>query len=63
MEQRLDRYRINTIVVHKELQPRLTRIVRRYQDWKITYEDEVGLVAVRRSTSKTEENESTKPTT
>ena len=63
MEQRLDRYRINTIVVHKELQPRLTRLVRRDQNWKIAYEDEIGLVAVRRSTSQTEENEKTKPTT
>ena len=59
LEQRLDRYRINTIVMHKELQPRLIRIVRRYEDWKITYEDEVGLVAVRRSTSKTQDNEKT----
>jgi hypothetical protein len=44
----LDRYRIRTLVVHKELQGQLTRGVRRSPDWQIIYEDEDGLVAERR---------------
>lgn len=47
LQQRLDRYRVNTLVVHKELQKRLTRSVRRLPGWETVYEDELGLVATR----------------
>jgi hypothetical protein len=47
LERRLDRYRVNTIIVHKELQARLTRYVRRMAGWTIVHEDEVGLLATR----------------
>jgi hypothetical protein len=44
---RLDRYRINTIVVCKELQRVLLRKVRNLPGWKITFEDDRGVVAFR----------------
>ena len=47
LERRLERYRVNTIIVHKELQERLARYVRRMAGWRIVHEDEVGLLAVR----------------
>lgn len=43
----LDRYRINTIIVHKELQALLNRRIRRMSGWNIVYEDDLGLVARR----------------
>ncbi|MDA1164864.1 MAG: hypothetical protein O3B13_17355 [Planctomycetota bacterium] len=43
----LDRYRINTIIVHKELQALTAPVVRQLAGWKIIYEDDVGLVACR----------------
>ena len=46
-ERRLDRYRVNTIVVHKELQQRLTTRVRRLSGWKIVYEDDLAIIATR----------------
>lgn len=45
----LDRYRINTIIVHKELQVQLERKTRRLSGWKVVYEDDLGLVAMRRA--------------
>jgi hypothetical protein len=46
-EETLDRYRVNTIIVHKELQVQLERKTRRLAGWKIVYEDDLGLVAMR----------------
>lgn len=43
----LDRYRINTIIVHKELQALLDRRIRRMPGWRVVYEDDLGLVASR----------------
>ncbi len=44
----LDRYRIQKIVVHKELQGALARSVRRSNEWQVIYEDPQGFVAQRR---------------
>ncbi|MCA9067948.1 MAG: hypothetical protein KDA84_03445, partial [Planctomycetaceae bacterium] len=46
-ESRLVKYRINTIVIHKEKQAPLHRAIRGSLEWKTVYEDELGLVAVR----------------
>lgn len=48
-EATLDRYRINTIIVHKELQMQLAEKTRRLAGWRIVYEDDLGLVAMRRA--------------
>ncbi len=47
LERRLDRYRINTVIVGKALQPELERTMTHLQGWRTVYEDDVGLVAVR----------------
>lgn len=47
LERRLDRYRINTVIVGKALQPELERTMTHLQGWKTVYEDDVGLVSVR----------------
>jgi hypothetical protein len=57
---RLDRYRINTIVVCKELQRGLLRKVRDLPGWKITFEDERGLVAFRSHLAPVPKKEKTK---
>jgi len=49
LERRLDRYRINTVIVGKVLQPELEHAIARIPGWRIVFEDEVGLVAVRHS--------------
>lgn len=49
LERRLDKYRINTIVVCRELQPALEERVYALNGWDVVYEDEIGLVAVRAS--------------
>lgn len=46
-QRRLDRYRINTIIVHKELQAPTARLVRGLSGWKVAYEDDLALVAER----------------
>jgi len=46
---RLDRYRINTVVVHKETQIDLARLMRGRLGWDIVYEDDIGFVAQRSS--------------
>lgn len=43
----LDKYRVNTIVLHKELELPLVREVRRLAGWKIVYEDNLGMIAQR----------------
>lgn len=45
----LDRYRVNTIIVQKERQVRTARLVRKLTGWEITYEDDLGFVATRKS--------------
>ncbi|WP_166823872.1 hypothetical protein [Thalassoroseus pseudoceratinae] len=47
LSRRLDRYRVNTLIVHKELQTDLERSVRRLPGWRVTYEDDLALIAVR----------------
>jgi len=47
LEQRLERYRINTIVTHKDHQRKLTQKVRGLKGWEVSYEDDMGLVATR----------------
>ncbi len=47
-EQRLDRYRINTVIASVELQPELCRGLERSPDWRIEFEDAVGVVARRK---------------
>jgi hypothetical protein len=47
LEARLNRYRINTIIVCKSLQADLLAAVDRLSGWEVTYEDDVALVAVR----------------
>lgn len=52
LEHRLSKYRINTIVVHKAMQSELFRVIRQSLGWKIVYEDDLGLIAVRRHAPK-----------
>lgn len=47
LERRLDRYRINTVIVGKALQPELERTIARLPGWKTVFEDDIGLIAVR----------------
>ncbi len=46
-EQTLDRYRVNVVVVHKELQPSLARKVRSAPPWRVVYEDPLALIVQR----------------
>ncbi len=46
-EQTLDRYHVNTLVVHKDLQAPMVRQLRRTAQWKVVYEDQLGIVAQR----------------
>ncbi len=55
MHSLLAKYRINTIIVHKELQSDLHRVIRQSLAWKIVYEDDLGLVAVRQRTLNADE--------
>ena len=54
LSRRLDKYRINTLIVHKELQTELERTVRRMAGWTLVYEDDIALVAVRGGEKPTE---------
>lgn len=47
LEQRLDKYRVNTIIVCRELQGNLEERVRTLSGWEVVYEDDVGLVVER----------------
>ena len=58
LQRRLNKYRANTIIVCKELQSALERSVRTLPGWKIVYEDDVGLVAVRDGSVSTSPTES-----
>lgn len=44
---RLDHYRINTIVISKSLQGRLEREARNLSGWTIVYNDDIGMVVTR----------------
>jgi hypothetical protein len=57
----LSKYRINTIIVHKELQADLHRVIRQSLAWKIQYEDDLGVIAVRNRTVSSEEDQATEP--
>ena len=48
-ERTLDRYDVQTLVVHKELQEGLAQAVRRSSQWKTVYEDEHGIILRRAS--------------
>jgi len=48
-EKILDKYRIDTIVVHKARQVRLHEQIRRHTQWKILYEDRLALVVSRKA--------------
>lgn len=43
----LDRYNVDTLIVHKELQEGLTRQARGSSDWHVVYEDDLGLILQR----------------
>ena len=43
----LQKYRINTLVIHKERQPRLNEAARQLNGWRIVYEDSLGVVLSR----------------
>lgn len=47
LERKLNKYRVNTIIVCKALQPNLEKSVRSLAGWNVAYEDDVGVVAVR----------------
>lgn len=47
LERRLDRYRINTVIIGKALQPELERTMTHLPGWRTVYEDDIGLVSVR----------------
>jgi hypothetical protein len=51
-EEILDRYRVSTVIVHKELQKRLAEEVRDLAGWEIIYEDELAIVIARESRKK-----------
>jgi hypothetical protein len=40
----LDRYAIDTIILHKELEAPLVRLVRRSASWREIYEDDLGVI-------------------
>lgn len=58
-EATLDRYRVNTIIVHKELQVPLARKVRYMAGWKNVYEDDLGLIVMRNSVADSIDGKST----
>lgn len=55
LSRKLNKYRVNTIIVCRELQSSLERTVRGMSDWQVVYEDEVGLVATRVATTADED--------
>uniref|UniRef100_A0A7C2JYF8 Glycosyltransferase RgtA/B/C/D-like domain-containing protein n=1 Tax=Schlesneria paludicola TaxID=360056 RepID=A0A7C2JYF8_9PLAN len=60
-EDRLDRYRINTVVVSRELQSCLVRAVEQATGWTVVYEDSVSVIAVRSTRPQTESGNVTAP--
>jgi len=59
LDRRLNHYRINTIVVCKQMQSDLRRAIERLSGWETVFEDDVGMVVVRKSTLKNTQPEST----
>jgi hypothetical protein len=49
LDRRLNHYRINTIVVCKQLQKDLHRVVENMPGWEVAFQDDVGMVVVRKS--------------
>jgi hypothetical protein len=60
LDRRLNKYRVNTIIVSKALQPGLEGTVRTLAGWKVAYEDDIGLVAVRTDAGPSDESEARK---
>lgn len=58
-EATLDRYRVNTIIVHKELQVPLARKVKYMSGWKNVYEDDLGLIMMREAVAEKIDRNST----
>jgi hypothetical protein len=50
-EQLLDKYNVQTLVVHNKLQTPLVRALRRSANWKKVYEDSLGMVLQRASST------------
>jgi len=50
LERRLDRYRINTVIVCKALQKNLLQVIQELNGWEVIFDDDIGLIAVRSST-------------
>jgi len=48
-ERTLDRYRVETVVVHKATQPALAKAASRSSKWRRVYEDKLGIVFTRAS--------------
>ena len=63
LEDRLDRYRCNTLVICKELQRDLRRTADQLEGWENVFEDDVGLVLSRRPIHQEAKAEQTKPST
>lgn len=51
MQRLLNRYRINTMVVSKDLQPGLAKMLRTNDEWKVAFEDDISLIFKRDSTA------------
>ena len=47
----MSRYRINTMVVSKELQPGLIKMMERNDDWKTAFSDDIGIIFTRKAVS------------
>lgn len=60
-ESALARYRVNTVIADKQRQQALIRMVSSSPAWEVTYEDDVGLVAVRKSSRAAEPAEEHRP--
>jgi hypothetical protein len=48
LERRLNQYRINTIIVGKKLQSEMQKAVEQLAGWDVVFEDDVGMVVVRK---------------
>ena len=53
----LTRYRANTVIIDKKMQTSLLRAISSSANWEVTYEDDVGLIAVRKGTRIAEPSE------
>lgn len=53
----LNQYRVNTLVVCKRLQKGMVERLPRMPSWEIVFEDDVGIIAVRKGTQKPDDDE------